>query len=54
MEIKRGNVKAQFDSYSQTYDATINAAIAFSGLKVDFFHKGKGAIPRSGIGGPFW
>ena len=41
MEIKRGNVKAQFDSYSQTYDATINAAIAFSGLKVDFFTRAK-------------
>ena len=28
LEIKCGNMKAQFDSYNQTYDATVNAAMA--------------------------
>ena len=41
MEKARRNVKAHFDSYNQTYDATVNSAIAFSGLKVDFFTKAK-------------
>jgi ubiquinone/menaquinone biosynthesis C-methylase UbiE len=34
-------VKAQFDSYNQTYDEILNSAIAFSGLKVDFFMRAK-------------
>jgi len=34
-------VKAQFDSYSQTYDTTVNAAIGFPVLNVDFFTKAK-------------
>lgn len=34
-------MKAQFDSYNRTYDSTVNSAIAFSGLKVDFFTRAK-------------
>jgi hypothetical protein len=28
-------VQAGFDSYDRSYDAVVNSAIAFSGLKVD-------------------
>jgi SAM-dependent methyltransferase len=35
------NPKAEFDEYSQTYDQTVNAALAFAGLKVDFFTRVK-------------
>jgi ubiquinone/menaquinone biosynthesis C-methylase UbiE len=34
-------VKAQFDRYNRNYDVTVNSAIAFSGLKVDFFTRAK-------------
>ena len=33
--------QAEFDRYSARYDQTVNSAIAFSGLKVDFFTKAK-------------
>ncbi|KRR24868.1 hypothetical protein CQ14_05920 [Bradyrhizobium lablabi] len=33
--------KAEFDAYSSTYDAAVNDAIAFSGLKVDYFTRVK-------------
>ena len=33
--------KAEFDEYSKSYDQTVNAALAFAGLKVDFFTKVK-------------
>lgn len=33
---------SEFDRYARSYDATVNDAIAFSGLKVDFFTKAKG------------
>jgi SAM-dependent methyltransferase len=32
---------AEFDGYSQSYDQTVNSALAFTGLKVDFFTKVK-------------
>lgn len=32
---------SEFDRYARSYDATVNDAIAFSGLKVDFFTKAK-------------
>jgi SAM-dependent methyltransferase len=32
---------AEFDEYSQSYDQTVNSALAFAGLKVDFFTKVK-------------
>lgn len=32
---------SEFDAYDQTYDATVNRAIAFSGLTVDFFTRVK-------------
>lgn len=35
------NPKAEFDEYSQRYDQTVNSALAFAGLKVDFFTKVK-------------
>ena len=34
-EPERWNVQAGFDSYDRSYDAVVNSAIAFSGLKVD-------------------
>ncbi len=35
-------MKAEFDTYNQTYDAAVNSAISFSGLNVDFFTRAKG------------
>lgn len=35
------SVKTEFDGYSHTYDAAVNASISFSGLKVDFFTRVK-------------
>jgi 2-polyprenyl-3-methyl-5-hydroxy-6-metoxy-1,4-benzoquinol methylase len=32
---------SEFDTYSRSYDTAVNASIAFSGLKVDFFTKVK-------------
>ena len=37
----RQDVKAEFDAYNQTYDAAVNSALSFSGLKVDFFTRAK-------------
>jgi ubiquinone/menaquinone biosynthesis C-methylase UbiE len=34
-------VATEFDSYDQNYDEAVNSAIAFSGLKVDFFTRAK-------------
>lgn len=39
--MKAENVAKEFDDYSQSYDAAVNDAIGFSGLKVDFFTKVK-------------
>lgn len=33
--------QVEFDRYSKSYDQTVNSAISFSGLKVDFFTKVK-------------
>ena len=35
------DVKAEFDAYNQTYDAAVDSALSFSGLKVDFFTRAK-------------
>lgn len=34
-------MKPEFDSYSDTYDAAVNASISFSGLKTDYFTRSK-------------
>lgn len=34
-------MSAEFDAYSQSYDAAVNSSIAFSGLTVDFFTRVK-------------
>lgn len=39
--MKTENVAKEFDDYSRSYDAAVNDAIGFSGLKVDFFTKVK-------------
>ena len=35
------NVPAEFDAYDQSYTATVNRALAYLGLKVDFFTRVK-------------
>jgi 2-polyprenyl-3-methyl-5-hydroxy-6-metoxy-1,4-benzoquinol methylase len=35
------NVKTEFDSYSRSYDAAVNSAISFSGLKIELFTRAK-------------
>jgi SAM-dependent methyltransferase len=38
---KVGSKPAEFDTYSRNYDETVNRALAFSGLRVDFFTRAK-------------
>jgi len=38
---QQGQTEAEFDAYSSSYDAAVNDAIAFSGLKVDYFTRVK-------------
>jgi SAM-dependent methyltransferase len=45
--------KAEFDAYSDSYDDTVNSALAFSGLKVDFFTRVKADYISQLISGHF-
>lgn len=39
--LMREGAPAEFDAYERTYSETVNAALAFSGMKVDFFTRVK-------------
>lgn len=42
-QLMQTNTPGEFDAYDQTYSETVDRALAFSGLKVDFFTRVKAA-----------
>jgi SAM-dependent methyltransferase len=50
---KQDQTEAEFDAYSSAYDAAVNDAIAFSGLKVDYFTRVKADYLTDLIGDHF-
>lgn len=45
--------KSEFDAFSRTYDDAVNASVAFSGLKADFFTRVKAAYIKDIVAAAF-